>query len=523
MNNKKPASERWRVDSTAIISITIIVFYLSGFMVFGMMLNRRNRSSDDWATGGSTLSLWMLAAGIGGTRIGGAGTYGVAGDVVTGGLGNLWYGVNAFAALALVGLFFAVPYRRLKLSSAGQVFDLRFGSRRCQRLSSLCVQTEYLIVNIIEPFVIGSIINGVTGMPFGISVFIGGIVIFTFTATGGLKGTGITNIIHCSITIGGLALVGLFAMQSMGGWAGMMAQADAVLVNSNISQQSWWSFTGIGWASIIALFFSATLHSPAASVYCNYATSAKRENLLIPGFLLAGFIAALMSFLAGFIGIGTLAAYGPDSGLSSYRNITQLATDVGPIIGGVALAAVLGALISSGAPILLASSTMFVNDWIPGSRHYSQGKRLRAYKTTTLVYGLIATTIAWKADISSVLQLLLLGFAMVVPPAIAIGYILYWKGTTERGAFWGMVTGYAGGLMHWGLNTLYEGVENANAGGFAQFWYELCQDLGEWRDPTFTATLIPLLLIPLVTLLRSGNEQDELSEGFYAMLKRTRA
>jgi Na+(H+)/acetate symporter ActP len=162
-----------------------------------------------------------------------------------------------------------------------------------------------------------------------------------------------------------------------------------------------------------------------------------------------------------------------------------------------------------------------VNDWIPASKNYSQEKRLRAYKITTVVYGLVATTIAWKADISSVLQLLLLGFAMVVPPAIAIGYIFYWRGTTERGVFWGMVTGYGGGLLHWGLNTLFEGAENANAGGFAQFWYELCQSLGEWRDPTFAATLVPLVVIPLVSLLRP--EQDTMADGFYVALKSARA
>ena len=511
------------MDTGAIVSSVVIVTYLAGFTIFGIFLSRKNKSSDDWATGGSTLGLFMLAAGIAGTRIGGAGTYGVAGDVVTSGIGNLWYSVNSFAALALVGLFFAIPYRRLKLASAGQVFHLRFGSRRCQWLSSLCVQTEYLIVNIIEPFVIGSIVSAVTGLPFVVCVYLGGIVILTFTVTGGLKGTAVTNIVHCSVTIIGLALVGVFAMQNMGGWSAMIAQADAMLIQNDMDQASWWSFTGIGFASIIALFFSATLHTPAASVYCNFSSSARRENLLIPGFLLAGTLAAIMPLLAGFVGIGTLAQYGPESGLSSYRNITQLATDVGPIIGGIALAAILGALISSGAPILLGSATLFVNDWIPGSKDYSQEKKLRAYKITTVIYGLVATTIAWLANITSVLQLLLLGFAMVVPPAIAIGYVFYLKKTTEKGAFYGMVLGYGGGLLHWGLNTLYEGVENATAGGFAQFWYELCQSLGEWRDPTFTATLVPLFVIPLVSLYFREDSNEEMASDFYLVLKGAKA
>ena len=347
------------------ISLAVIVVYLGAFTIIGFLLNRNNKNSDDWATGSSNMSIWMLAAGIAGTRIGGAGTYGVAGDVMTSGLGNLWYGVNSFLALLLVGIFFAIPYRRLKLSSTGQVFDRRFASRRCQWLTSLCVQTEYLIINIIEPFVIGSIVSAVTGLPFVFCVYLGGIVILTSTATGGLKGTGIANIIHCTVIIFGLALVGYVAMDNMGGWTELKTKADAALVAANIDQRSWWSFTGIGWITIIALFFSATLHTPAASVYVNYSSSARSEKDLLPGFILAGILAALMPLLAGFIGIEALAKYGSESGLSGYQYITRLATDTGPLIGGIALAAILGALISSGAPILLSSSTMFVNDWIP--------------------------------------------------------------------------------------------------------------------------------------------------------------
>ena len=128
----------------------VILCYLVFFVLVGIYISSGNRSSADWAIGGGTLGVGMLAAGIAGTRIGGAGTYGVAGDVISEGIGHLWYGVNSFAALFLVGLFFAIPYRRLRLSSVGEVFDFRFGSQRCQSLSSLCVQAEYLVINIIE-------------------------------------------------------------------------------------------------------------------------------------------------------------------------------------------------------------------------------------------------------------------------------------------------------------------------------------------------------------------------------------
>ncbi len=505
------------------ITATVIVLYLLGFAAFGLYLNRNNSSASDWAIGGGTLGVFMLAAGVAGTRIGGAGTYGVAGDVIAEGIGHLWYGINSFAALFLVGLFFVIPYRRLKVVSVGQVFDHRFGSYRCQWLTSLCVQAEYLVVNIIEPYVIGSIVSSVTGLPFGAGVAIGGFLIILFTVTGGLKGTAVANIVHCSVIIFGLALVGIISMQNMGGWDAVVALSSERLVEAGTDQASWWSFTGIGLATIIALFISATIHTPAASVYANYASSAAKESYLIPGFFLAGIIAALMPLVAGFIGILTMATYGSESGLSSYLNIAQLAIDAGPILAGIALAAVLAAVISSGAPILLASSTMFVNDWVPGVKNYSGEQKLRAYKIVTVIYGTAAALIAWLGNISSVLQLLLLGFAMVVPPAIAVGYVFYWRRTTELAAFWGMLCGFVGGLVMWLFNTLYGAAENANAGGFAQWWYELISWLGEWRDPSFLTLLLPLFIIPVLTLLfPNGDEDRELYDTFYARLGRIR-
>ena len=100
-------------------------------------------------------------------------------------------------------------------------------------------------------------------------------------------------------------------------------------------------------------------------------------------------------------------------------------------------------------------------------------KKLFAYKSVTVVYGIGAALIAWLGNISSVLGLVLLGFAMVVPPAVAVGFVLYWRRTSERAAFWGMALGFAGGLIVWLFNSLFGHAENATAGGLAQWWFEL--------------------------------------------------
>jgi Na+/proline symporter len=216
-----------------------------------------------------------------------------------------------------------------------------------------------------------------------------------------------------------------------------------------------------------------------------------------------------------------MVSYGAEAGLSGYLNIAQLAIDTGPILGGIALAAVLAAVISSGAPILLASATMLVSDWIPRSKNFSTDKKLKTYKVVTAVYGSIAAFLAWTVNFGSVLQFLMLGFALVVPPAISVAYVFYWRRTTEAAVFWGMLSGFVGGALVWVLNRVFSGIENSDAGGFPQFWYDFCLFLGEWRDPSFVTLLLPLVVIPVITLASSTCEPDaEQSKRFYEHLGR---
>jgi hypothetical protein len=73
----------------------------------------------------------------------------------------------------------------------------------------------------------------------------------------------------------------------------------------------------------------------------------------------------------------------------------------------------------------------------------------------------------------------------------------------------------------WLFNTLFNGVENATAGGFAQWWYELINMLGEWRDPSFLTLMLPLIIIPVLTILFPNSAaDDEKSGSFYKRLGR---
>ena len=498
------------------IAVTVIVLYLVGVTLVGALMARRSRGSSDWAVASGGMSGVLVAFGLAGARIGGAGTYGVAGDVVSGGVWNMWwYGISSFAALVLVGVAFAVYYRRLRLQTVGELFLIRFGSKRCQWLTSLCVQTEYAIVIVIEAYVIGVIISSLTPLSMLHGTLIAAVVLATYVSLGGLWGTAVTNVIHCTVILASLLAVGVLGLRELGGWESVTEQVNAQLARSPEGLAQWWGFAGGGWMAILAMFFSATVHSPAASIYANYSTATRTERSLAPAFIAGGAIAALMPVLAGLVGILTVARFGPGQGLAGYRNLTTLAAEISPVMGGIALAAVLAAVISSGGPILLSSATMFVRDWIPAARTYSSERRLRAYRIVTVVFAVVSALIAWWIAMStrvSILDLLLFAFAMVLPAAIAVAFVLYWRRTTEQGAYWGMLSGYSAGVIWFVLvkSALWIGVEAPEgASGPVRLLATLLTGQGEGLDPAYVTTVVPLIVVPVVSLFTALSPERE--------------
>jgi SSS family solute:Na+ symporter len=510
------------------LPIVVIVVYMVLVTAVGALFARRTAGSKDWAVAGGGMGMLMIVVGVAGTRIGGGGTYGVAGSVMSGGVWYMWwYGITTFLALAIVGLFFVKPYRRMGLQTVGEIFTIRFGSRKNQTLTSLCVQIEYFIVNLIEAYVIAVVIKGVTAdtaypISMGGGVLIAAFVLVTYISLGGLWGAAVTNLIHCVVILGGLAAVGIMGVDQLGGWGAVTDSVNGYLDASEKDYSGFWQFTGAGLGVVFGMFFSASVHTPAASVYTNYASAAKNEKILVPAFLLAGVLGGLMPILAGVIGILTIANYGLDTGTAGYTNLTKVATDISPVVGSIALAAVLAAVISSGGPILLSSATMFVRDWLPFTDKYSPEKKLRMYRITTAVYGLIAAFCAWsvsEVEGLSILDLLLFGFAMVVPPAIAIGYLIYWKRTTEMGAFWGMATGLASGLLwfaaiKYAIYIEYSVTENSSS--LERLIHFCFVNNGKGIDPSYATTFVPLIVVPLVSMFT--RETEEGKDHFYSVV-----
>ncbi|RMF94433.1 MAG: sodium:solute symporter family protein [Candidatus Schekmanbacteria bacterium] len=473
----------------------IIISYIFLITLIGSLFYKKSTTSEGWAIGSSSLGIIFAAAGVAGIRIGGVATYGVAGDVITGGVWNMWYGLSHILAMLFFALFFAKIFRRLQLFSSPQIFNVRFNRKKCQILGSLCVQTELFIVMVIEIYLTGKILNAVTTIPLNISIFIAATIFIFYVSIGGIWGSAVTNLIHVIVIYFGLTAVAIFGLQYAGGWDKIVSKVDYVvplISNGEISVDKWWSPIGGGIFPLLAMQLSAIIHTPAVSAYVNFASAGKDEKTSFNTFIIAGIISAFVPIIAGIIGIETLAVFGTSAVSKSYYSITKLAMCVNPLIGGIALAAVTAAIISSAAPILLSCSTMIVEDWVCSVTNLTPRGKIIGFRATTVLYGYTAAITAMLFPVASVLKLLLFAFAVVVPPATAIAYIIYYRATTEYAVFWGMLIGYSGGLL----------------------WYLFGNT--DKIDPVFICLFSPLILIPILSRV-TAYDYDE-AKKFYERL-----
>ncbi len=494
----------------------VVVAYLLGTVLLGSLMARRSQKDDDWTIAGGEMSTLVLVFALAGGRIGGAGTYGVAESVASGGVWTMWwYGISSFLGILLVGVLFARRFNKLGIQTAGEIFKLKFNSDRCQRLTSLCVQTENAVINIIEAYVIGIILSSLTPLTMLQGSLIAAVVFATYVSFGGIWGTAITNVQHVVVMLVALSTIAVLGIREIGGWENVTISVGHQLEVSSRDQEAWWGFVGGGWLAVIGMVFSAAVHSPAASIYPNYSAALKNEQQLPFAFFWGAVIAAVIPPLAGLIGILTIARYGLNSDLAGYQNFTAIASDINPIAGGLAIAAILAAVISSGGPILLASSTMIVRDWLGSFKGMTSAGRLRAYRKVTIIYAFLSALVAWwlatRTNVS-LLELLLFGFAMVVPPAIALSYSFFWSKTTERGVFWGMCLGYLGGiswfaLIKWSLWMNFQASEGASL--LSRVLVFLWTHNGEGVNPSFVTTLVPLVVIPVVSLCFKDSIESE--------------
>jgi SSS family solute:Na+ symporter len=428
----------------------ILIFgYLVVALGLGLAAGRRGSGGvADFVAGERTFGPVVMYFVVGATIFSAYALLGTPQRVVSKGSDVLY--IFSYGAVGLVPLFFIGARVRQVGAREGfvtqaELVGARFESRYVTGLMGVASVLAFVPYLVIQLKAAGIVMEAVTGWPahYGAALVYG--VVTTYVVVGGVRGVGWTNVLQ---GIGMLVVtwtVGLGLPIAL--YGGVEPLFDRVVAQA----PEYLTLPGPGAKTTVYQYSSEIIVSilgfsmwPHIFMKCFTAKSARLVQLsvvLYPTFLL--FLLPLV-----FLGYVAVLEGGPtdDSVLLWVTSMPKAKLAFGglaPLASAAVTFAILAASMSTGDALLHASGSVAIRDVVVGGFGRQLNDRQQAWAMRAVVVGMGVLALALLSMIggTSVVDLLLLAFAIPIQflPAVMLG--LYWRRANRVGAIGGLSAG----------------------------------------------------------------------------------
>ena len=203
------------------LQIAVLIAYSALFIGVGLLISRRVKKADDFLVAGRSLSPGLLAATFLAANIGAGSTVGATGLGYIYGFGAWWWvGSAAIGSFILAN---TVGPKIWKLAATngwrtvGDFLDYRY-NRSVRGLIAVLLWLGALMILAGQLIAVSFILEVVAGLPKWQGCLIGGVVVTTYFAAGGLLSSAWVNLIQLSVKFAGFLLAVPVAIIAAGGW-----------------------------------------------------------------------------------------------------------------------------------------------------------------------------------------------------------------------------------------------------------------------------------------------------------------
>ncbi|GEL78176.1 sodium:solute symporter family protein [Tenuibacillus multivorans] len=415
----------------------ILLIYLIVITIIGIYFYRRaRRSESDYFTAGKSINTFVGAFAIFAAVASSSSLMGAVGSGVALGVPYFFtYAFGVIAILPFVMFLIAGQIRRSGVKTMPDFFKQRFGTS-VQIVSAIIVvigMTFYMVPQLTASGLIGS---HVLGIDYKTAVIALGIGFTLYAALGGMWAITYTDLIQGTLMLVGIVVLAMFILVDHSGLSALISDALAVDPQFGDITQPWMSYFGL---FIAFLWFG--IISPSV-VMRNFAS---RDAKTARRSAMWGTVLYLALFLAGFVVTSAGASLGIVETLDNSDMIFVSVVEhyLPAIIGGLMLAGLMAAIMSSADAMLLAISAGIAHDIYKeninkqASERYVTGIGLIVMIVASIVGiliaieppGLIAIMVGWVGGF----LLSSFGFPLVLG--------LWWKRANKTGALMGMLSG----------------------------------------------------------------------------------
>lgn len=470
------------IDLIIVFAYFAVVFYIARWATLRRTHSHSDAATADYFLSGKSEGWFVIGAALFASNIGSEIILGLAGSGARADMPNAQFEVLASLVLIILGWVFVPFYLKTGVYTMPQFLEMRYSSAARNYLSVVSI-LAYVLTKISLIIFSGALIFDMFGIPFWTGAII--IVLSTgfYTVLGGLTAVIYTDMVQTFILLAGTIAVTYIGLDQLGGWNEMthtIAAASTEPGNPSVQQffNMWrpMSDTNYPWtgmlfgAPILGVWYWCTDQFIVQKVLSAKNVSEARKGSLFAGFLklLPVFIFLLPGIIAYALMKKGLLVYSLDNPDQAMPAMITTLLPVG--LKGLAIAALLAALMSSLSSAFNSSSTLFTIDfykrWKPEA---SEKKLVRVGQLATVV--LVLVSLAWIPFMKTLMGGGMFHYlqsiqAYISPPIAAVFLLgLFIKRINARGAIVALWSGFVLGVTR--LVTEFmakEGVINVEEG-----------------------------------------------------------
>ncbi len=347
----------------------MVLFYISAcallslFFAAGALIGGRGEKKD-YSLGGRNAGTAGVAGILLGSIVGGASTVGTVQMAYSYGMTAVWFTLGGGIGCLLLGLRFAVPLRRSRITTIADYLAAGYGGGACGdaiALSASVASSIGTFISICAQFLSCiAMIRGVLPLSTAAASLVAALSILGFIAFGGMKSfakLGAAKIAVLYVTL----IICTFA--ALGG-GGMSA------IGRCLSFQPWFNPFGRGFVPEAGYLASMIVGVFTTQIYIQSFAAAKNLHAARRGAFVSALLMPPMGLLGVAIGLSVRArgvALQPDQVLSWF-----IMDSFPPLIGGLLWGGIVITVVGCAAGLMLGIATNIVKNMIPR-------ERLRAY------------------------------------------------------------------------------------------------------------------------------------------------
>lgn len=411
------------------IQLLIILAYFLITIAIGLLAKRKSTSSSSFH--GAGLGILMCVAAGTGEWLGGTSTTGVSEYGYEFGISGAWYTIANGIGVIILALFFAKLYRSLETVTVPGIIEKYIGVD-ARVVSSVLLTFVMIAVGTAQIIAAGSLGVTVLGLEYNTSVLILGIGFIIYTLAGGMVAVGYTNILHLIAMYGGIVLAIIVVGKDIGGINAL---------KESLPSASYFNMTAIGMPRVSSWLIASVLGACTAQAGIQPILAAKDVKVAKNAAIITAFLVAPFGILTAILGMVAKVKF--PALTNAKLALPTLMMSLDPVYGGIILASIMAAILSTISPIILASGTMITKDIYHRviNPNATDKQVLFVSRLTTAISGILCMILAITMYGSTrILDMVYFAYTMRGSLFVVLLFGIYWKKTSQRGSIWAMLS-----------------------------------------------------------------------------------